>query len=152
MQWSLPQQLDQCVTLVISLVVAGTCQAHHHNSSLDLGVQALLFVPIVVCRRLYCASLNRHSVYFQVQNCRTVSSKSSLLLLLCREAFLPGSKAGVHSSQTEAAYGPDSIGKYDPILHKWIIEPDQQKWQAREREHANEVVVSARSPCLPYHM
>ena len=72
---------------------------------------------------------------------------SLLLLLLCREAFLPGSKAGVHSSQTEAAYGPDSVGKYDPILHKWIIEPDQQKWQAREREHANEVTVSATLCC-----
>lgn len=58
-----------------------------------------------------------------------------------REAFLPGSKAGVHSSQTEAAYGPDSVGKYDPILHQWIIEPDHQKWQAREREHANEVTI-----------
>ena len=56
-----------------------------------------------------------------------------------RESFLPGSKARTHNSQQEAAYGPDSVGKYDPILHKWILEPDQEKWQARERAHANEV-------------
>ncbi|KAL3155141.1 hypothetical protein ABBQ38_011197 [Trebouxia sp. C0009 RCD-2024] len=67
-----------------------------------------------------------------------------------REAFLPGSKAGVHSSQTEAAYGPDSVGKYDPILHKWIVEPDHQKWQAREREHANEVGIKMEG--RPWHV
>ena len=66
----------------------------------------------------------------------------------CREAFLPGSKAGVHSSQTEAAYGPDSVGKYDPILHQWIIQPDHQKWQAREREHANQVTQAAAPRCI----
>lgn len=63
----------------------------------------------------------------------------SLLLYACRESFLPGSKAREHNSQQEAAYGPDSIGKYDPILHKWILEPDQEKWAARERAHANQV-------------
>ena len=60
-------------------------------------------------------------------------------VLECRESFLPGSKARGHNSQQEAAYGPDSVGKYDPILHKWILEPDQEKWAARERAHANQV-------------
>ncbi|KAA6417606.1 MAG: hypothetical protein FRX49_12398 [Trebouxia sp. A1-2] len=55
-----------------------------------------------------------------------------------RESFLPGSKARQHNCQQEAAYGPDSVGKYDPILHKWILEPDQEKWAARERAHANQ--------------
>ena len=59
--------------------------------------------------------------------------------LECRESFLPGSKARGHNSQQEAAYGPDSVGKYDPILHQWILEPDQEKWAARERAHANQV-------------
>ena len=62
-------------------------------------------------------------------------------LNLHRESFLPGSKAGVRSSQQQAAYGPDSVGKYDPILHKWILEPDQEKWQARERAQANQVLL-----------
>ena len=39
------------------------------------------------------------------------------------------------------------MGKYDPILHKWIIEPDHQKWQAREREHANEVSIVLLHAC-----
>ena len=69
-----------------------------------------------------------------------ISSNSKVIcLMLCRESFLPGSKAGVHTAQSEAAYGPDNVGKYDPILHKWIVQPDQEKWAARERAHVSQV-------------
>lgn len=56
----------------------------------------------------------------------------------CSEQFLPGSKGGAQTG-TEAAYGPDHIGKYDPILHQWIVPPDEDKWRARERLHQHEV-------------